>query len=154
MNRVFKKIKDKLESLISNELELYHHNDIHNNAIYKALDVIKEIKEEYKDKYVSRGLLDQVRWERDVALSQLEELGYGLGREIWVNVKKRLPEGCKDAEIELLITTYDDEYGYETHFALYYPDGNRFHSVYNRLDITEHVVAWQYMPRSYKGEDR
>lgn len=28
------------------------------------------------------GAIDQIRWERDVALSQLEELGLGLGEKV------------------------------------------------------------------------
>lgn len=31
---------------------------------------------------VSKGLFDQVRWERDVALEQLADLGLGLGQKI------------------------------------------------------------------------
>ena len=50
MNRVFKKIKDRLKTLINNESDLYHHNNIHNNAIYKALDVVKEIRKTEKRK--------------------------------------------------------------------------------------------------------
>lgn len=31
---------------------------------------------------VSKGLFDQIRWERDVALEQLADLGLGLGQKI------------------------------------------------------------------------
>lgn len=31
---------------------------------------------------VSRGLFDQIRWERDVAIGQLADLGIGFGQEI------------------------------------------------------------------------
>lgn len=31
---------------------------------------------------VSREAYDQIKWERDTAIAQLEELGYGLGEEI------------------------------------------------------------------------
>ena len=34
------------------------------------------------DKKVSIGVLEQVMWERDVAIDQLKELGYGLGQKI------------------------------------------------------------------------
>lgn len=34
---------------------------------------------------VSRDCYNQVRWERDIAISQLEELGYSLGEKIRKN---------------------------------------------------------------------
>ena len=71
----------------------------------------------------------------------------------WIPVSERLPEGCDDAEIELLISTheaYSDILFEETGFALYYPKTKSFHSVYgNRLEITEIVTAWQYLPEPY-----
>lgn len=152
MKRLFDKIEKELEQLYLKEYEIEHHKIISDNTTNSALKIVNSVKDKHQYKYVSREVLDQVRWERDIALMQLRELGYSLGQEIWVPVQKRLPEGCKDAEIEVLVTTYDNEYGYETHFALYYPDGNRFYCVYNRIDITENVIAWQYMPHSYKGE--
>lgn len=71
----------------------------------------------------------------------------------WIPVSERLPEGCDDAEIELLISTheaYPDALFEETGFALYYPKTKTFHSVYgDRLDITEIVTAWKYLPEHY-----
>ena len=32
--------------------------------------------------YVPRGLFDQIKWERDVAIAQLEELGIFFGEKI------------------------------------------------------------------------
>lgn len=37
---------------------------------------------EFNDKFVSVGCLEQFKWERDIALQQLEELGLGLGQII------------------------------------------------------------------------
>lgn len=42
--------------------------------------VIKVLEED-----VPRGAYEQVRWERDVAIEQLKELGYGLGEKIRKN---------------------------------------------------------------------
>lgn len=38
------------------------------------------VKTELND-IVSRGVFEQVMWERDVAIEQLKELGYGLGEK-------------------------------------------------------------------------
>ena len=35
-----------------------------------------------KEDIVSKGLFDQYKWERDVAIEQLEELGLSLGQKI------------------------------------------------------------------------
>lgn len=164
MNRVFEKINQELKNLInSGESGLYHHNDIHNNAIHKALDVIKGIKEEYKDKYVSIDVLDQVRWERDVALSQLEELGYGFAHKIWFNCNEMLPEKdgkylCQISDgrhdyIELLsftknlykISKYDF---YDKKCAGFY----EYDSEWGYYDI-DNVIVWCKLPKLYKGKE-
>lgn len=71
----------------------------------------------------------------------------------WIPCSERLPEVCDDAEIELLISTheaYPEVLFEESGFALYYPKTKSFHSVYgNRLEITEIVTAWQYLPEPY-----
>lgn len=51
------------------------------------LDRIVIIPKEPSDDTVSRGVFEQIKWERDVAIEQLEELGYRLGQKI---------EPCKD----------------------------------------------------------
>lgn len=45
-------------------------------------DVIQRIKNVPTVDAVSRGLFDQYKWERDVAISQLEELGLSFGQKI------------------------------------------------------------------------
>lgn len=45
-------------------------------------DVIQRINNAPAVDAVSRGLFDQYKWERDVAISQLEELGISFGQEI------------------------------------------------------------------------
>lgn len=71
----------------------------------------------------------------------------------WIPVSERLPEGCESAEIEVLISVralYPDAFIETSGFALYYPETKKFHSVYgDRLDITEIVTAWQYLPAPY-----
>lgn len=38
--------------------------------------------EEYRDIICYLGAFEQIRWERDIAIGQLYELGYGLGEKI------------------------------------------------------------------------
>lgn len=45
-------------------------------------DVIHRIKNAPAVESVSKGLYDQIKWERDIALEQLEELGLSLGQKI------------------------------------------------------------------------
>ena len=71
----------------------------------------------------------------------------------WIPCSERLPDGCSDAEIEVIVSThesYSETLIDDSGFALYYPGTNKFHSVYgDRLDITEYVVAWQPLPTPY-----
>ena len=46
---------------------------------------VSEWKHKFHDappKFVSQGVVDQIRWERDTALSQLEQIGKGLGSKM------------------------------------------------------------------------
>lgn len=45
-------------------------------------DVIQRIKNAPAVDAVSRGLFEQYKWERDVAISQLEDLGISFGQKI------------------------------------------------------------------------
>ena len=48
-----------------------------------ALDMaIKALEQKPCDDTVSRGVFEQVMWERDTAIEQLRELGYELGQKI------------------------------------------------------------------------
>ena len=64
---------------------------------------------------VSRGVFEQVKWERDVAIEQLKELGYGLGEKPRNDVLSR--EAIEDikTEIETELSWYCfDDWGNET----------------------------------------
>ena len=53
-----------------------------------ALEMAIKALEQQPSDTVSRGAFEQVMWERDVAIGQLKELGYGLGQKV---------EPCEDA---------------------------------------------------------
>lgn len=53
------------------------------NRTYKAVpNFIKMVEEQEAADVVSRGVLEQVMWERDLAISQLAEIGKGLGEKM------------------------------------------------------------------------
>ena len=74
----------------------------------------------------------------------------------WVPCSEKMPEGCEDEELEVLVCTkekYIEAEFDEAGFALYYPGEKKFRSVYNHsADITENVIAWMELPEPYKGE--
>lgn len=54
-----------------------------NKEVVEALDMaIKALEQELCNDTVSRGVFEQVMWERDTAIEQLRELGYELGQKI------------------------------------------------------------------------
>lgn len=93
MNKAFEKIIERLETelhLADAEKEICaRENQLqfdsakgYANGIAVAIEIVKEVAEEYKDKFVSMGAYKQVAWERDIAIKQLHELGYEFGEKI------------------------------------------------------------------------
>ena len=86
MQEIFEKIKERLEEKIF-KAELHDfgwEGQTVNNLLClgDAIEIVNQVAEEDKDKYVSIGAYQQVAWERDVAIKQLHELGYGFGEKI------------------------------------------------------------------------
>ena len=50
--------------------------------LHDAIAAVYEIKNDYKNQFVSIGCLEQFKWERNIAIGQLEELGLGFGQKI------------------------------------------------------------------------
>lgn len=150
MNKMFNQLKKELKKLFSNNEDemLPHHKIINNNAINKALEVVNKIKEEYKDKFVHTETLHQVMWERDIAIMQLEELGYSFGEKIWIPCNEILPSS--DGRFEVTIKGKNGKKHVEmcnfNKNATYTPWG---------IANWEHgnVIAWRKRPKPYKGEE-
>ena len=62
--------------------------DCESNLHADALALLKES--------VSQGVVDQIRWERDTALSQLKEIGKGLGEKMDDIVAMLKEQGAED----------------------------------------------------------
>lgn len=94
MKEVFEKIKnrfkekrDKYENLAdSSNFHGYHEEELKyfgmQEAYEEAIEMVDQVAEECKNKYVSIGAYKQVAWERDIAIEQLHELGYEFGEKI------------------------------------------------------------------------
>lgn len=75
MKRIFNRIIAKLE-------DISERDDFGSLVVDldEAISVVFEVKNEYENRFVSTGLFEQYKWERDVAISQLEDLGIGFAR--------------------------------------------------------------------------
>ena len=115
-----------------------------------AVDRIKRLPSE---DVVSREVFEQIKWERDTAVQQLEELGYGLGEKVnkydsklWIPCDKELPKN-DDWKI---VTIYDDSgdnpYIY-TDFGWYLEAGG-YWIVHD--EPRRDVVAWMVLLNPYK----
>ena len=71
--------KQFLENYINSGTIAFHHlnSELYEEAIELAIKAF-----ERADSSVSASAYEQVKWERDVAIDQLKELGYGLGQKI------------------------------------------------------------------------
>lgn len=84
-------------------------NWIDNSVLFKRVNELPSVNpQKSSGDMVSREVFEQVKWERDVAIEQLKELGYGLGEK-----PKTIQE--KQAESEKYEKAYDD--GYKTGYA-------------------------------------
>ena len=64
-------------------LEMIRDRDCRTDAERDVMNMaINSVKAEQADKFVHRETLEQIMWERDIAIEQLKELGYGFGEKI------------------------------------------------------------------------
>ena len=113
MNKAFEKILERLEELRQNQIkELCEHKDFTSemqsmrghNILQDAKEIVQEVAEEYKDKYVSKDevgyMLDSIEMRGDETwmdyyrkalkcLCKLTDKEYNGG---WISVKDRLPD--------------------------------------------------------------
>lgn len=81
MKEAFEKIIERLED--SYDITWKHdYFGGKKDAFCEAIEIVNQVAEENKNKYVSIGAYKQVAWERDIAIEQLHELGYEFGQKI------------------------------------------------------------------------
>ena len=135
---------------------------------YKAEHIKTKIKPEFFNEVadmLDQQPCDQIKWERDMAIAQLKELGYGLGEKPktghWIPVDKRLPEegklillcfrSAKDTPHWRIQVGCLGRHDVEDCFLekigavpVWYTD--KFYWSFDK------VVAWMSLPESYKAE--
>ena len=82
--------------------------------VIEVLERMQEINKQLKNDEVVKaidhaincvGAIEQIKWERDIAISQLHELGYDLGEKIWYDMLEDKPKEDEDVLVQL-----DDSY--------------------------------------------
>ena len=112
------------------------------------LEEVPVVNTRASDEYI-----EQLKWERDLAIDQLNQLGYGLGEEPrpeqkWTPISEGLPNG----RTEVIVSCCDDS-----------GDGCFYYTASGWLttdkeywivdnEINSHVIAWMDLPRPYKGD--
>lgn len=81
-------MKEFIEKLINRLEECVEWDGYTLDIRDRMLKIVNQLAEEYKGKYVRIGTLEQVMWERDVAIKQLKELGYEFGEKVAEKYKK------------------------------------------------------------------
>ena len=134
-----------LEMLSSDEFQQFTSSEF-DDAIYTAIEALERC-----------NVVEQYRWERDIALEQLKEIGCGFGQNM-DDVKKALEKADKYRWHDLRKNPDDlpegFECGYESEYVLvmigtpewnsweqaYYHHGKRLWSTYE-----QNVFAWRYI---------
>ena len=160
MKEAFEQIKERLEeaSFVDYD-EHYTDNGECLVTISDALYIVSEVEAEYKDKFVFASVCEQIMWERDVAIAQLKELGYGLGEKIrkveaeygngWIDVKDRLPEN------DGYYLTCDRKGNIHVfyHHPSYVANGrNMAFGICKNHPQFYQPIAWMELPKPYTGK--
>lgn len=110
---------------------------------------------------VPKSYAEQIRWERDVAVGQLNEIGCQFGQKMdevkkklevlqWIPCSERMPEEPKGnpifcyKRVELyLISVKNSDYPFRAFW-----NGKIFTDGFGKVD----AIAWMPLPEPYKGE--
>lgn len=92
-------------------------------------------------------VLEQIKWERDIALEQLEELGYSFGEKVWFPCDEQLPSS--DGRFEVTIKGKNGK----RHVEMCNFNKDAKHTPWE-IDNWEHenVIAWRKRSKPYKGD--
>lgn len=124
------------------------------------------IRNQPEVEYFPKSYVDQLKWERDIALNQLREIDCELGMDMtdiknklgitttlpWIPCSKKLPEKGDGEYYPTVIITLNDG---RTTVGNYVNCDNEWwgdisDGIYS--NITEKVVAWMSLPEAYRGE--
>ena len=140
------------------------------NAVQMAiasLETDEAYQLEYEQPEISKGLFEQIKWERDIAIEQLRELGYEFGEKIeesvlpkakWIPVTTRKPR----LEERVLIFTEDGKIEIAYRDNIPWTENQYEYVVISMLGYRfsyeeDKVLAWMPLPTPYepqKSEDK
>lgn len=177
MNEAFEKILDRLIIMRDKYSKDTTYDKNHISAYNKALKIVHEVAEEYKDKYVSKDeigyMLDSIEMRGDEtwmdyyrkalkSLCKLTNKEYNSG---WIPCNERLPkerDWClavfEEVDTGFIGIPYIAEYLMGNHAIATTEDGWIIHNCTDiENEYTEYYkklrcVAWQPLPEPYKAE--
>lgn len=154
LNDALKLLKEQHETIKNLEQEIRDKN--------VRLTERAEQVEHLLKKSVPQGVVDQIRWERDTALSQLKEIGKGLGEKMddvkpkWIPVSERKPNSCG---VYIVARWFID--GCRRKIltdACYFDGSNTWHDDtrvnHSRPYLTDKIVAWMPLPNPPKAGEQ
>ena len=172
LNMTQKEIRSEKESIYKYREELKQFRELCEEI--KRVMPITDAEIELLDKAAMFwNVYEQIVWERDIAISQLEELGLSLGEKVdhvkelidtepqWISCSERLPKEkgwyqctCRDNEIWNTDGIVRDLYWYPS--LEEFVDNIRYErnnlKEIEKFFWTKYVVAWMPLPEPYKGE--
>ena len=155
-------------------LQQWNTNDATDKALYNF--AMNRIIEQPIVEDVPKSYADQIRWERDIAIEQLNEIGCQFGQKM-DEVKKKLEtlqwspcsERLPDTDVQVLVTlgyTYESDYTMYSIARYIHFENGECHwcdNFYGYLewdkysdgrggDSSRKVIAWCPLPPVYKGD--
>jgi len=110
---------------------------------------------------VSRVAYEQIMWERDTAVQQLKDLGYGLGeklkenKEEWIPFSKELPPKGEKVHVSTFGIVTIGERTSEANEALRLSILEPINNFYTNVDPRSYqITRWQPLPEPYKEETK
>lgn len=109
---------------------------------------------------VPQSVVDQIRWERDTALSQLKEIGKGLGEKMddvkpkWIPVTERKPKSMAN---KVIVYVEHDDLNPQIGYGHYekFQGVEMWYNLETQEQFSEHgytVTHWMPMPKSLDGK--
>lgn len=152
LNDALKLLKEQHETIKNLEQEI---RDKNVRLTERAEQVERLLK-----KSVPQGVVDQIRWERDIALSQLKEIGKGFGEKMddikpkWIPVTERKPKSIAN---KVIVYVEHDDLNPKIGYGHYekYQGVEMWYDLETQEQFSAHgytVTHWMPMPISPEGK--
>lgn len=151
-----------VKEIVNRPTEQSGYNPVYlNGCATRQNEIIDIINDMPSVEAVPKSYAEQIRWERDVAVGQLNEIGCQFGQKMdevkkklevlqWIPCSERLPEEPKEnpifgyKRVELyLISVKNADYPFRAFW-----NGKIFTDGFGKVD----AIAWMPLPEPYKGE--